>query len=286
MQEVEIKIDPSNYGCSEARVVAVSAAQGQTFQHGDTLIEFECDKASFEVSMPGKGVILEVLVSQNDVVTEKTTVLKLSLEQVSSSKVETAFGNSLEPLRAAFPKILRDSTSIKEACKCLDNGLVLRRATTQDANQIWELWQVSYSRSIGDSSFVKPRRDVDRDWFAEQIESGEESFWVGSMGEDPTIIGCCKTYTVKRNPTANYVIIGLFVQHPEVDWSPGRQLISATIKDCQSPDLPILAYTNPRNLPAIRLLQHLGFNQTGTIGAFSDGSETMLVFEYERQCLA
>ena len=52
MQELDIEVDPADYGCQEARVVTVNAAEGQTLQRGDTLIEFECDKASFEVSMP------------------------------------------------------------------------------------------------------------------------------------------------------------------------------------------------------------------------------------------
>ena len=84
MIEIEIEVDPADFGCQAARVVSICVAEGQQVKRGETLIEFECDKASFEVSMPADGTVRHFLLQEGNKVTKTMTVASILTEQTEA----------------------------------------------------------------------------------------------------------------------------------------------------------------------------------------------------------
>jgi pyruvate/2-oxoglutarate dehydrogenase complex dihydrolipoamide acyltransferase (E2) component len=77
---VNVEILPEDFGCADARVVAIHVSEGETAETGKRLVDFECDKATFEASMPGDGLIEKIHVRVGDVLSEKTTVATVSVD--------------------------------------------------------------------------------------------------------------------------------------------------------------------------------------------------------------
>ena len=77
MNKEDIFIDPEDFGCSRALVTSVNVSEGQKVSAGETLVEFECEKSTFEVSMPSDGVVEKCFVEENNFVEERTAIVRI-----------------------------------------------------------------------------------------------------------------------------------------------------------------------------------------------------------------
>jgi pyruvate dehydrogenase E2 component (dihydrolipoamide acetyltransferase) len=75
---IEVKIeDPADF--DEVEIIEIPVAVGDTVAAGDVLLEIATDKANMTVEAPAAGAIVEILVSQDDIVRSDAVLVVLEV---------------------------------------------------------------------------------------------------------------------------------------------------------------------------------------------------------------
>ena len=263
MNKLDFKIDPANYGCSEARVVSICVEEGQPVDRGETLIEFECDKASFEVSMPADGTLEQICISVGDSICEETKVLVLRTKSLPADQ-SIVNDSQLTRLKERYPYVA-ESSSLKAAVEKLESAIRVCLSDPEDAFELARIYQES-STSYSAELPTAPPNESQVEWFGKAVKSKSKTFWKCELVNDSCeteIIGHCNVEQVSRTPRENCNFIGLYVAGPNLPWTCGKLLAQHVLAACKENKLTHhYAITRPMNGPAIKLLRSLGFEET------------------------
>lgn len=276
---VEVDVDPTVFQCTEARVVEIAVKIGTQVQPGDVIAEFESDKSVFEVSAPAGGVIAAVHLKRGQIIHGKIAVA--NIEARESARILPRSPVASADLRNAYG--MPDFCTFAEQADWLDQATDVRAASPEDAASIHDLWRHTYSRALADSSSVIPFDSAHQDWFKQEIEQGEDRYWVAELlSNDASVTGAVKVATHRRTPVSNLTFIGLFVRLPELSWTPGKKLLREAIEHCSECKYKVIfAFTHPANQPATQLLRWSGFTEVGEFGSISDSSGRRLLFQLD-----
>lgn len=264
MKSQLLKLDPMDFGCQRATVVAIHVVAGQTVREGDSLVEFEGEKASFELSMPLDGLVKDVLVSVGEIVHAESNIARIIVKTRIATKVDDI--SLLTDIAERYP-IVSKCPSLKEAVQLLDRSVRVSMATKDDAPLIAKV----YVESALTASTVKSPTLNDQTiaWFEGAILNAKKKFWKCEIDYGTgkrEVIGHCNIERVERTPEVCYHFIGLYVAAPQLSWTPAFAIVSEVLHHCRSEGIEhLLAITHATNSPALKLLSSTGFREIGLI---------------------
>lgn len=266
MNKEDIFIDPEDFGCSRALVTSVNVSEGQTVIAGETLVEFECEKSTFEVSMPSDGIVEKCFVEENNFVEERTAIVRIQSSAPSEKLTPTndTF-KMLEQLKQEYT-LPKDAVDLKEAINWLNASCVIRPSKTSDASSFAKIYE-EVSQIVAGKSTVSSDSLSGVEWFKEAIESSGKTFFSCVLVSDNAgeqVIGFINLEKVSRTPQINYYFLGLYVTAPNLSWTAGRALLTHAIDYSRRSGIKhLIGFTCIKNTPAINLVQSLGFSRSG-----------------------
>lgn len=260
-----IYVNPSSFGCADAKVVGVAFRNGEAAAEGMTLIECECDKSVFEVTMPAAGTVEAVHVQVADILAGKTLVASVSVEKRIDSHTGSGNDSGLTDLKQLYPSISQ-CPSVEEAVAMLSDMATVRPAVGSDAAALARIYGESSSCIPGyDEANTDHGRNVT--WFQNALLSHSRTLLVCELmspdGQSKQI-GFCNVEEVNRAPSVTYYLIGLYVAGPTLVWTSGRTLVDSAFEFCRASGIQhLIAFTHARNTPALKLLARCGFTEVG-----------------------
>lgn len=280
MSEQTLMLDPMDFGCEQAKVVSVHVQPGQSSLEGESLVEFECDKASFELSMPCDGIVNAILVDIGDLIVGGAEIARISAK-VPNSKT-TDHVQPVGELAERYPMV-GSAASLKEAVQILNQAVKVTAATRSDAPSIAKIYAESaLTASTGQAPVLDDQCIA---WFERALDQPNKLYWKCELESGvgtPEVIGHCNIERVERTPEISYHFIGVYVAAPSLPWTPAVTLVSEALKYCENNQIKrLIAVTHATNHSAIRLLASTGFKEIGSVADinYQDGSSR--VFEME-----
>ncbi len=280
----QLFVEPQDFGCTSARVIAITSELGTVAMQGHCLVEFECEKASFEISMPAAGIIQQLHLSVGETVVSKTLVATIEVDDDTPVKfAHHADRENLDTLRRAYTTIVASET-FADAVSELETRLLVRPSERHDIAAITEIWRGSFASALSDESLRPQAEATHETWFATQLNNASKHFLTAVLRDNSStndsVIGFGNLEIIERTPVTRFGIVGLHVVDPTAAWTPSHRLFERLTLIAKEHSLTQLhAYILPANRVAIRLLVALGFEEAGLIpGADSSGSENRAIY--------
>ena len=276
-----LKIDPADYGCQDATVIAIKAHQLSGVSGGEPIIEFECDKASFELSMPSQGTIKEIFVKVGQTIIAETDIALIVCEG-STEQAPKKNCKQLAKLGQRY-SVVSQCQSLNEAIEILNASTKVELASTSDAKSFAEVYFESTSSL---NTYVNLELDSAIEWFTQELSNDAKMFWkctlVDGSGDANQCVGYINLERVNRAPVINYYFVGLYVASPQLSWTCGNVLLHALTIYCLSEGIPqLFAFTKTENVPAANLLRRFGFEAVGESTDHNYGNSLVTIYSLD-----
>lgn len=273
----EIIFDPRHFNCSSARVVAIPAALGEVQDAEACIVEFESEKAIFEISMPTAGRLSVIHVEVGQLVTSTMVVATIEVDSIEVDVVARPSDSQLSSLKAVYPSVSRFNT-YSDAVNNLEERLSIRTTASSDVEELVFVWRHGVAKAIGNPAMIIDANEAQKSWFLGQInlphKRFESAFLLNNETGEDEFNGFSHIELVQRHPNRSIAIIGVYVANPLASWTPSVRLMESAHDWLRKKGIcQVLAMTDPDNISAIRLLKSLEYERSGILPGIHQDDE-------------